>query len=189
MKRALTAIACVMLSMSSISCKKSELSAEERESRAKEAASAAAATQAPKDAGPSAEAGAAAPAGKTTSFAGKYTVTTGTMYVPTDKDWSSVKFKNDDSKLLGEGEMALTVDPTGRVSGSTESGPLGASMIEGTSDGSALAATIRRKDALDEGLTGTLVATISGDSLTGTMKLSEWNAAVVRVAKLEAKKK
>jgi hypothetical protein len=134
-------------------------------------------------------AGDAGSAASTTSWLGKYTVSAGTMYVPEHKDWSSVKFKNDDSKLLGEGEMALTVDPTGRVSGSTESGPLGASMIEGTSDGSALAATIRRKEALDEGLTGTLVATISGDSLTGTMKLSEWNAAVVRVAKLEAKKK
>jgi hypothetical protein len=111
------------------------------------------------------------------------------MYVPTDKDWSSVKFKNDDSKHLGEGEITLSVDPSGRVSGSTESGPLGASVIEGTSTGNALAATIRRKEALDEGLTGTLVATVSGDALTGTMKLSEWNAAVVREAKLEAKKK
>lgn len=189
MKRALSVIACVTLSMSGLSCKKSEPGAEERESRPKEAASAAGATQAAKDAGPSAEAGAAAPAGKTRSFAGKYTLTTGTMYVPTDKDWSSVKFKNDDSKLLGEGDIVLSVDPTGRVSGATESGPLGASVLEGRSDGGALAATVRRKDALDEGLTGTLVATISGDELAGTMKLSEWNAAVVRVAKLEAKTK
>jgi hypothetical protein len=123
------------------------------------------------------------------SYAGKYSVAVGAMYVPDAKDWSSVKFKNDDSKMLGDGEMKIEVDPSGRVSGGTEGGPLGASVLDGQSDGTTLTATVRRKDPTDEGLTGTLEAKISGDAIEGTMKLAESNAAVVRVGKLEAKKK
>jgi len=140
--------------------------------------------------GASAEGGAAkaAKTGTTASFVGKYVVTVGTMYVPAEKDWASVKFKNDDSKLLGDGEMTIVIDPSGRVSGGTEAGPLGASVLDGTSENGRVTGTIRRKDPSDEGLTGTLDATLTGDVLTGTMKLAESNAAVVREAKLEAKK-
>ena len=46
-----------------------------------------------------------------------------------------MKFKNDETKLLGDGEITLVVDGTGRVSGGTEAGPLGASVLDGTSDG------------------------------------------------------
>jgi len=123
------------------------------------------------------------------SYAGKYSIAVGAMYVPEAKDWASVKFKNDESKMLGDGEIKLEVDASGRVSGGTEGGPLGASVIDGTSDGKTLTATIRRKDPADEGLTGTLDAKVSGDALEGTMKLAESNAAVVRVGKLDAKKK
>jgi hypothetical protein len=111
------------------------------------------------------------------------------MYVPAEKDWASVKFKNDEAKMLGDGDMTIVIDPSGRVSGGTEAGPLGASVLDGTSEGGKVTATLRRKDPTDEGLTGTLVATISGDALAGTMNLAESNAAVVRVAKLDAKKK
>ena len=127
--------------------------------------------------------------GAAASFGGKYTVTPGTMYVPAEKDWSSVKFKSDETKLLGDGEMTLAVDAAGRVAGTTEGGPLGAAIIDGNSDGQTLAATIRRKDPSDEGLTGTLLAKVSGDKVEGTMKLAEFNAAVVRVASFTATKK
>lgn len=130
-----------------------------------------------------------ATAGKGATFGGKYTVTAGTMYVPAEKDWASVKFKNDETKMLGDGEMTIVVDPNGRVSGGTEGGPLGASVLDGHVDNGQLTGTIRRKDAADEGLTGTLLATITGDAIAGTMNLAEANAAVVRKAKLDAKKK
>jgi len=123
------------------------------------------------------------------TFAGKYVVKVGTMYVPAEKDWASVKFKNDDGKLLGEGDLTLAIDEAGRVSGTTEGGPIGAGILEGKSDGQTLAATVRRKDVADDGLTGTLVATITGDKLEGTMKLAEFNAAVVRVGTFTATKK
>jgi hypothetical protein len=169
-----------------VACKKTEVTPEELDARAQAAIvaktppPAASAADAASDAGPSM---------KALTYAGKYTVSAGKMYVPEQKDWSSVKFKNDETKMLGDGEITLSVDGAGRVSGSTEAGPLGASVLDGTSDGTTLTATVRRKDPSDEGLTGTLVAKIAGDALDGTMKLAESNAAVVREAKLEAKAK
>lgn len=153
------------------------------------AADAAAPATAVVEAGASASAEAGAAAGASKSYAGKYSVAVGSMYVPDQKDWASVKFKNDDSKLLGDGDMTLAVDPSGRVTGSTEGGPLGASILEGTSDGTTLTANVRRKDPSDEGLTGTLEAKVAGDAVEGTMKLAESNAAVVRVGKVSAKQK
>ncbi|MBX3185932.1 MAG: hypothetical protein KF819_02910 [Labilithrix sp.] len=123
------------------------------------------------------------------SFGGKYTVAAANMYVPSEKDWANVKFKNDESKHLGDGELSLAIDENGTVSGSTEGGPLGASIVEGLADGKTVTATIRRKDANDEGLTGTLSATREGDKIEGTMKLAEFNAAVVREAKVSLSKK
>lgn len=176
MRTLLIALACVALA----GCPKSEPAPGE-------AAKASAEAGANEEAGASAEAAAPKPVALT--YTGKYVVTAGTMYVPATKDWASVKFKNDETTMLGEGEMTLVIDPSGTVSGSTESGPLGASVIEGRSDEGLLTATIRRKDTADQGLTGTLVATVAGEGLTGTMNLAESNAAVVRVATLEAKKK
>ena len=164
-------------------CKKSDLTEEDRAAKASAAAAAEAGTTAvTTDAGQ--EAGTT---GK--SFAGKYAVTAGSMYVPESKDWASVKFKNDETKMLGEGELTIAIDGSGRVSGGSEAGPLGASVLDGKSDGTTLTATVRRKDPSDEGLTGTLQAKVAGDTIEGTMNLAESNAAVVRFARFQAKKK
>ena len=182
----------LVLVLALAACKKSEVTAEELDARAQAAAAAqaSASAKAVGSGAASSDAGVdAGPSMKTVSYAGKYSVAVGKMYVPDQKDWSSVKFKNDETKLLGDGEMTLTVDGTGRVSGSTEAGPLGASVVDGTSDGSTLTGTIRRKDPTDDGLTGTLVGKISGDTLEATMKLAEFNAAVVREGKVDAKVK
>lgn len=129
-----------------------------------------------------------APKGEAASFAAKYTMTAGTMYVPKEKDWSAVKFKNDESKMLGEGTFNLAIDAGGTVSGTSEGGALGAAIIDGKVDGDRITATIRRKDPSDEGLTGTLLAKREGDKLDGAMKLAESNAAVVREANFTAQK-
>jgi hypothetical protein len=175
----------VVLCVTVPACKKTEVTPEELDARAQAAVAAKTPPVAPAEAA-AAEAGSSM---KAVSYAGTYSVAMGKMYVPDQKDWSSVKFKNDETKLLGDGEMTLAVDPSGRVSGGSETGPLGASVLDGTSDGQTLTATVRRKDPADEGLTGTLVAKITGDALVGTMKLAESNAAVVREAKLDAKAK
>ncbi len=127
--------------------------------------------------------------GSASTFAGKYTLTAGTLYIPTDKDWASVKFKNDDKTMLGDGEISIAIDAAGRASGSTETGPLGAAVLDGRSEGGILTGTIRRKYPTDNGLTGTLVAKVEADSLVGTMKLAEGNAAVLRAATLTAARK
>ncbi len=185
---AVVAVVTLGAAVSVAACKKSEVTADELDARA-QAQSAAVAAKTP-PASSAADGGSDAGASmKAVSYAGKYTVSAGTMYVPDQKDWSSVKFKNDETKMLGDGEIALSVDGQGRVSGSTEAGPLGASVLEGISDGTTLTATVRRKDPSDEGLTGTLVAKIAGEALDGMMKLAESNAAVVREAKVDAKAK
>lgn len=139
------------------------------------------------DAAPGASAAAAdaAPAEpKATTWKVEYTTEPSTMYIPAEKDWAHTKFKNEPSKYLGKGTFSLTVEPAGRVSGSSEGGPLGAAVLDGFYDGSTLTANVRRKDPSDEGLTGTLIGTISGDKLDGTMMLADTNAAAVRSAKL-----
>jgi len=141
------------------------------------------------DGGDAATTTAGAAKGGAAAFTGKYTVAAGTMYVPDAKDWSSVRFKNDDTKLLGDGELSLAIDAAGGVTGTSEGGPLGAAIIEGKSDGQALAATVRRKDPGDNGLTGTLLATVDGSKVDGTMKLAEFNAAVVRTAAFSVTKR
>lgn len=185
MSRSVNSVTAVLACIAMTACSKTEPPAAATDASAPPAVSAASGADASADG----DAGTAAKAGAASTYTGKYTVTAGTMYVPSQKDWASVKFKNDDTKMLGDGEMTLTVDGSGRVSGSTESGPLGASILDGHSENGVITGTIRRKDAADEGLTGTLVATVTGDALAGTMNLAESNAAVVRVAKLEAKKK
>ena len=133
--------------------------------------------------------GSAAGAKATSSYAGKYTVAAGTMYIPSTKDWSSAKFKNDESKLLGDGDLSLAIDGDGVVTGSTDGGPLGASTVSGTSDGSTVTAAVRRKDAKDDGLTGTLLAKLAGDKLEGTMNLSDGQSVAVRAASFTLAKK
>jgi hypothetical protein len=134
--------------------------------------------------GTAASSGAAAGA----KFTVTYTVKPAAIYVPAHKDWASVKQKTDTEKLLGDGTLSLSVDAAGRVAGESTGGPLGTAILDGILDGAILSATVRRKDPKDEGLTGTLVATITADKLEGSMKLSEFNAAVVREATVTGKK-
>jgi hypothetical protein len=185
---AVAALVTLGATVSLAACKKSEVTADELDARA-QAQSAAIAAKTPPASSASDAGSDAGTSMKAVTYAGKYTVSAGKMYVPDQKDWSSVKFKNDETKMLGDGELVLSVDGQGRVSGSTEAGPLGASVLDGISDGTTLTATVRRKDPSDEGLTGTLVAKIAGDALDGTMKLAEANAAVVREAKVDLKAK
>lgn len=111
--------------------------------------------------------------------------------VPNAADWDAVKQRPEDGgAALGEGAFELIVDAaTGRVRGTVE-GPLGPATIAGSlAKGGAIAATVTRKDATDEGVTGTLVATPDGEVLKGEMRLSEWNAVVLRRATFTARRR
>jgi hypothetical protein len=123
------------------------------------------------------------------TWSGKYSLAAAALYIPSDKDWKNAKFKNDEEKYLGEGSLTMNVDPSGRVSGTSDGPPLGAAVIDGLVEDGKLTANVRRKDPSDNGLTGTIFGTITGDKLEATMKLAEANAAVVREGKLSAQKK
>ncbi len=111
------------------------------------------------------------------------------MYIPRDgdvpnaKEWDGVKFRGDDAGMgVGDGAMTLVLDAaTGRVSGTIE-GTAGPAVLYGSFGDGRLAVTIARKDATDEGLTGTGVGLVTADKIEGSMRLAESNARVVRTA-------
>jgi len=83
---------------------------------------------------------------------------------------------------IGDGALALTVDgATGHVSGTVD-GPLGPATIDGVVTDGKLAATLRRKDPTDQGFTGTILGSLAGDRLEGTMNVSIGLANALRTA-------
>ncbi len=155
-----------------------------------DAGSGAPSASAPASASASASAS-AAPARTSATYEGKYTAAPATYYIPTEsKDWSGVKqAKEDGTKMIGEGTLSLTVDPTGNVSGTIDSGPASPGIIAGLTVDGALNGTVRPKETGTDGLTGTFVGKVTGDSVEGTMKLANENALLLREAKFSAKKK
>jgi hypothetical protein len=127
---------------------------------------------------------------KGAAWGGSYTLAAGTLSIPSEnKDYAGVKqFKDDPSKLMGDGKIDLSIDPTGKVAGTIEGGA-GPAIIDGTVVNDEIRGTVRRKDPKDDGLTGTLSAKIAGDTAEGKLALSEANAAIVRESKITLKKK
>jgi hypothetical protein len=114
------------------------------------------------------------------SWRGSYTSRVGTLYVPSD--WKGVKWTVADLPVgLGEGDMRLALDPTGNVSGVVE-GPLGPAMVAGFASDGGLTAKVSRDRPDDRGFAGTLVATITGRRIDGTMRVSAASAEAIRVA-------
>jgi hypothetical protein len=138
----------------------------------------------------SASASAATPSTKAVSYGGEYTLTPADYYIPNAKDYASVKqAKDDPSKHVGRGTITLSVDDAGRVTGTVDSGPAAPAIIDGSVVDGEIRGNVRRKDPADDGLTGTLVAKIIGDTGEGTLSLAEAHAAVVRKGKLSLEKK
>lgn len=149
---------------------------------------------------PATSGSAAAPAGSASAkgadakvgsaWSGPYTLAAATLSIPTEnKDYAGVKqAKDDPSKLMGEGQIELTVDGTGKVVGTIEGGA-GPAVVDGSVVGEEIRGTVRRKNPKDDGLTGTITAKIAGDAAEGKLSLSESNAAIVREAKIVLKKK
>lgn len=146
---------------------------------------------APSAAGSTGTAGAATTGGKAAgdeTWKGKFTSQPGTMYIPRDadvpnsKDWDTVKFKGDDAEVgRGEGSLSLRIKKeTGEVLGEG-SGSIGEVILYGRFRDNKFGATVARKNGNDGGLVGTASGKIDGSSLKGSMRLSNGNAAVVRV--------
>lgn len=126
---------------------------------------------------------AAPPRATTVTWTGTYTSTPGSLFVRDGGEWRGVRFRGDDASVgLGEGPLSLTVDTkTGRLTGSG-SGPIGDVVLSGAVVGETLTFTVTRKDARDCGLSGTGVGHVDGDSLRGTLRLSQGDARVIREA-------
>jgi hypothetical protein len=142
------------------------------------------------DAAPgAAEGGAASTAGEA-AYAGTYEAKPATLYIPEHQDWKNTKqAKDDPAKHVGDGNLTIDVGSDGRVTGTVDSGPASPGLISGLVEGTRLTATIRRKEAGDQGLTGSILGTVEGGQITGTVKLSDATAAILREGKVSAKKK
>lgn len=115
----------------------------------------------------------------TLRWRGSYHSESATVFVP--PEWKGVRWNVPDSSGgLGDGPMTLEVS-SGRVSGSLD-GPLGPASIDGVVSGPTITANIARRDPADQGYSGTLVGTVTGDGVAGTMNLSRGEASAVRTA-------
>jgi hypothetical protein len=86
---------------------------------------------------------------------------------------------------VGEGAIALTVDPsTGRVRGTLE-GPLGPATLDGLLSDGRLTANVARRDPTDHGFAGTLDGEVSGTAGHGTIRASLADVTAVRAATFE----
>lgn len=148
------------------------------------------ASSASTDSGASTATTATTATGKASSYAGTYSVSPAKIYIPSAKDYASVKqAKDDPTKHVGDGSLTLMVDANGHVTGTIDSGPASPALVDGSLVESEIRGTVRRKEPNDHGLTGTLVGKISGESVEGTLSLAEANASIVREGKLALKKK
>jgi len=115
------------------------------------------------------------------SWRGTYKSAASTLTVPPDykkTHWSDTQT----TAGIGDGPLALTVDgASGHVSGTVD-GPLGPATVDGVVTDGKLAATLRRKDPSDQGFTGTLLGSIAGDHLEGTMNVTLGLASALRTA-------
>jgi hypothetical protein len=129
----------------------------------------------------SAPAGSGAPGMASSSWAGTYRSAASSLTVP--PEWKKVHWSDTASTQgVGDGAMTLDVDgATGRVTGTLD-GPLGPATLDGTAADGKVSATIVRKDPNDHGFGGTLLATVNGDKLEGTVSASLGMASALRTA-------
>jgi hypothetical protein len=148
--------------------------------------SAASSTSAPSST-PSSEPGtvaAAKPPPAITTWSGKYTSEPGSLYVFDGGEWASVTWRGDEAGIgLGDGTLTLTVNRETKEVRGTAEGAIGDVVLVGSIADDTVTGSVLRKDPQDRGLTGTLIAKLSGEALSGSMKLSVANARVIREVK------
>jgi len=117
----------------------------------------------------------------THSWQGTYKSAASTLTVP--PDWKKTHWSDTQTTAgIGDGALALMIDAaTGHVSGTVD-GPLGPATVDGMVTDGKLAATLRRKDPTDQGFTGTVLGSIAGEHLEGTMNVSLGLASALRTA-------
>jgi hypothetical protein len=129
-----------------------------------------------------------APAWAVGTWKGKFDAQRWTMST-SEKQGGSLGWKKDDGKQgVGPGEIEVTIDARGVVSG-TLSGALGALTVSGGVESEVVTATLAPTGA-DEAasFSGSLRLERSGDALSGTLKASSGDSLRAREAKLSLKK-
>jgi hypothetical protein len=122
-------------------------------------------------------------------FAGSYTATAGTLFVPDAADWSHVKFRGDDAGALGEGTLTFTLDvDSGALSGDLQ-GPLGPATLGGLAADGTLSFHVSPHDATDMAFSGTGTGTLDDAGVAGEIHVSSWRANVLRDATFHAQRK
>jgi hypothetical protein len=114
-----------------------------------------------------------------------YKSAAGELYVPAEKDWKGFRFRGEESAVgIGDGTIKLSVDAQGKVTGQGE-GTLGKFTVNGSMRDNNITATLTPSDGAS--FYGTMQATRNGNELSGTMKLSNDKATLVRQAAISGK--
>jgi hypothetical protein len=125
------------------------------------------------DAGVGAHAAAA-----TTAWKGTYTSAEAVLTLPADVKWRVPETPAG----VGDGTLALDVDPaTGRVRGTLD-GVLGPATVEGLAADGHVTGAVLRKDPRDHGFTGTLAGDLGDGGAHGTLHVTLAEASAVRRA-------
>ena len=132
-----------------------------------------------------------APAGppKPVEYAGSYTASAGTLYVPDAAGYEGFKFRGEDAGSVGTGEGAITftVDPDGgAVSGKLE-GPLGPAVVSGVAQNGELTFHLAPATESENAFRGTATGSIDGGAASGEIHASTWRANILRDATFTAK--
>lgn len=179
--------ALLVVGLVSLGCSKTD--ANQTASTASATASAASTTSVAAASASAAASAAGGSAAAARSFGGTYSLAPATLHIAEGKDYANVKqAKDDPSKLVGEGQLTLNIEGA-KVTGTIDTGPASPALIDGTMMDGEIRGNVRRKDPKDDGLTGTLLAKVAGDSADGRLSLAEANAAILREGKLTLKKK
>jgi hypothetical protein len=122
------------------------------------------------------------------TWSGSYAAKVGAVEPPEnakEKTWT----QDPGSAAVGKGTVDLSVGERGETRGETK-GPLGEMTITGLYDGKELRANLLPKDPRADGaMTGFMVLSSEGDSLKGTIRVSNRDARIVREATVELAKK
>lgn len=123
------------------------------------------------------------------SWSGSFKAVKADVFVPDGvgtQPWSA----DVGTAATGDGKLAVTIDPTGRISGRC-TGSLGSLTVTGMVDGTALRAGLTPVDPLAEpyAMTGYLLGAAKGtDVFLTTLRASSQQAEIVRQAELSLKR-
>ena len=138
---------------------------------------------------PVASASASAGPAKPVQYAGSYSASAGTLYVPDAAGYEGFKFRGEDAGSVGTGEGAIsfTVDPDGGIVSGKLEGPLGPAVVTGVVQNGELTFHVAPSTESENAFRGTATGSVDGGAATGEIHASTWRANILRDATFTAK--